>query len=41
MRTQTLTVATNGDVVGTLFRDGSGAMSFQYLPEWLAEDDVY
>lgn len=30
----------NGDVVGTLFRDGSGAMSFQYLPEWLAEDDA-
>lgn len=40
MRTQTLTVAMNGDVVGTLFRDGSGAMSFQYLPEWLAEDDA-
>lgn len=37
MRTQTLTVAMNGDVVGTLYRDGSGAMSFQYVPEWLSE----
>lgn len=36
MRTQTLTVAMNGDVVGTLYRDGSGAMSFQYAPEWLS-----
>ncbi|WP_442879186.1 type II toxin-antitoxin system HipA family toxin [Citrobacter sp.] len=26
----------NGDVVGTLYRDGSGAMSFQYAPEWLS-----
>lgn len=37
MRTQRLTVAMNGDVVGTLYRDGGGAMSFQYAPEWLAE----
>lgn len=37
MRTQTLTVAMNGDEVGTLYRDGNGAMSFQYTPEWLAE----
>lgn len=37
MRTQTLTVAMNGDVVGNLYRDGSGAMSFQYAPEWLAQ----
>jgi len=37
MRAQRLTVAMNGDVVGTLHRDGSGAMSFQYAPEWLAE----
>lgn len=37
MKTQTLTVAMNGDVVGTLYRDGSGAMSFQYIPEWLSE----
>jgi serine/threonine-protein kinase HipA len=37
MRTQTLTVAMNGEVVGTLYRDGRGAMSFQYSPEWLVE----
>ncbi len=37
MRTQALTVAMNDDVVGTLYRDGSGAMSFQYTPEWLSE----
>lgn len=37
MRTRTLTVAMNGDVVGALYRDGSGAMSFQYAPEWLSE----
>lgn len=37
MRTKTLTVAMNGDVVGTLYRDGSGAMSFQYAHEWLSE----
>lgn len=37
MRAQRLTVAMNGEVVGTLHRDGSGAMSFQYDPAWLAE----
>lgn len=37
MRTQTLVVAMNGETVGNLYRDGSGAMSFQYTPEWLAE----
>lgn len=37
MRTQALTVAMNGVVVGALYRDGSGAMSFQYMPEWLSE----
>ncbi|MDU4092772.1 MAG: HipA domain-containing protein, partial [Pantoea sp.] len=37
MRTQTLVVAMNGEMVGSLYRDGSGAMSFQYTPEWLAE----
>ena len=37
MRTHTLTVAMNGDVVGNLYRDGSGAMSFQYASEWLAQ----
>lgn len=24
-------------VVGTLYRDGTGAMSFEYTPEWLSE----
>lgn len=37
MRTQTLTVAMNGEVVGTLYRDNRGAMSFQYAPEWVSE----
>ena len=37
MRTQTLTVAMNGEIVGTLYREGSGAMSFQYALEWLSE----
>jgi len=37
MRAQRLTVAMNGEVVGTLHRDGSGAMSFEYAPGWLAE----
>ncbi len=37
MRTQTLTVAMNGEVVGTLYRDNRGAMSFQYAPEWVLE----
>lgn len=37
MRTQTLTVAMNGEVVGTLYRDNRGAMSFQYDPEWVSE----
>lgn len=37
MRTQTLVVAMNGEMVGNLYRDGSGAMSFQYTPKWLAE----
>lgn len=36
MKTQALTVAMNGDVVGTLYRDGTGAMSFEYTPEWLS-----
>nr|WP_255557098.1 hypothetical protein [Sodalis sp. dw_96] len=27
----------NSVVVGTLYRDGSGAMLFQYTPEWLSE----
>lgn len=37
MKGNALTVAMNGDVVGTLYRDGRGAMSFQYAPEWLSE----
>ncbi|MGL6518456.1 type II toxin-antitoxin system HipA family toxin [Aeromonas caviae] len=37
MRTQLLTVAMNGEVVGTLYRAGNGAMSFQYTPEWVSE----
>lgn len=37
MKVQALTVAMNGDVVGTLYRDGTGAMSFEYTPEWLSE----
>lgn len=35
MKMQTLTVAMNGEVVGTLYRDNKGAMSFQYAPEWI------
>lgn len=30
MRVQILQVAMNGEEVGTLYRDGDGAMSFQY-----------
>lgn len=37
MKGQALTVAMNGEVVGTLYRDSRGAMSFQYAPAWLAE----
>ncbi len=37
MRTPALIVAMNGVVVGTPCRDDSGAMSFQYIPEWLSE----
>ena len=35
MKPQKLIVAMNGIEVGTLFRDGRGAMSFQYLVSWL------
>jgi serine/threonine-protein kinase HipA len=35
MRPQKLIVAMNAIEVGTLFRDGRGAMSFQYLSSWL------
>ncbi|OLF60223.1 serine/threonine protein kinase [Aeromonas veronii] len=37
MRNQALSVAMNGDVVGTLYRDTKGAMSFQYTPDWVSE----
>ncbi len=40
MRAQTLIVAMNGEVVGTLYRDGDGAMSFQYNGVWLADTDA-
>ena len=35
MKPQKLIVAMNGIEVGTLSRDGRGAMSFQYLASWL------
>lgn len=35
MKPQKLIVAMNGIEVGALFRDGRGAMSFQYLQSWL------
>jgi len=37
MKVQSLIVAMNTERVGTLYRDGSGAMTFQYTPEWLAD----
>ncbi|MGL5040406.1 MAG: type II toxin-antitoxin system HipA family toxin [Aeromonas sp.] len=37
MRNKALSVAMNGDVVGTLYKDARGAMSFQYTPEWVSE----
>lgn len=40
MRAQTLIVAMNAEVVGTLYRDGDGAMSFQYDIAWLAGTDA-
>ncbi|MCE9967167.1 HipA domain-containing protein, partial [Lelliottia amnigena] len=35
MKTSKLTVAMNGTVVGTLYRNGKGAMSWQYAQTWL------
>jgi serine/threonine-protein kinase HipA len=35
MKNSKLTVAMNGTVVGTLYRNGKGAMSWQYAPSWL------
>lgn len=37
MRLQSLMVAMNGEEVGTLYRDGDGAMSFQYATSWLQD----
>ncbi|AWO81760.1 type II toxin-antitoxin system HipA family toxin [Serratia marcescens] len=37
MRTQVLSVAMNGDLVGKLTKNTDGGMSFQYAEEWLAE----
>lgn len=35
MKTSKLTVAMNGTVVGTLYRNGKGAMSWRYAQTWL------
>ncbi|MEE9684822.1 HipA N-terminal domain-containing protein [Lelliottia amnigena] len=35
MKTSKLTVAMNGTVAGTLYRNGKGAMSWQYAQTWL------
>ncbi|WP_430458073.1 type II toxin-antitoxin system HipA family toxin [Rheinheimera sp.] len=40
MRLQSLMVAMNGEEVGTLYRDGDGAMSFQYATSWLKDVDA-
>jgi serine/threonine-protein kinase HipA len=40
MRIQTLMVAMNGEEVGTLYREGNGAMSFQYATTWLQDRDA-
>lgn len=40
MRLQSLMVAMNGEEVGTLYRDGDGAMSFQYATSWLQDVDA-
>lgn len=37
MRTQVLSVAMNGDLVGKLTKNTDGGMSFQYAEEWLVE----
>lgn len=37
MRLQSLMVAMNGEEIGTLYRDGDGAMSFQYATSWLQD----
>jgi serine/threonine-protein kinase HipA len=36
MKSSKLTVAMNGIVVGSLYRDGKGAMSWQYAASWLS-----
>ena len=40
MRLQSLMVAMNGEEIGTLYRDGDGAMSFQYATSWLKDVDA-
>ena len=40
MRLQSLMVAMNGEEIGTLYRDGDGAMSFQYATSWLQDVDA-
>lgn len=35
MKTQVLSVAMNGDLVGSLYKNPDGGMSFQYAKEWL------
>jgi serine/threonine-protein kinase HipA len=40
MRLQSLMVAMNGEEVGTLYRDGDGAMSFQYATSWWQDVDA-
>jgi serine/threonine-protein kinase HipA len=40
MRAQVLQVAMNGEEVGTLYRAGDGAMSFQYATAWLQDPDA-
>ncbi|MFB0772890.1 type II toxin-antitoxin system HipA family toxin [Proteus cibi] len=37
MKTQMLSVAMNGDLVGALYKNPDGRMSFQYAEKWLAE----
>lgn len=37
MKTQMLSAAMNGDLVGALYKNPDGRMSFQYAEKWLAE----
>lgn len=40
MRVKTLIVAMNAEIVGTLYRDGDGALSFQYDTAWLSDTEA-